>query len=192
MIDRNGNGLISKDELLAGYLEMYGGSMTQDQITKQVDVLWDQVDVDGNGDIDYTEWALATANKEALLTEKRLLQAFTLFDQDHSGFITAKELMEVIDPAADSKTSLQDWKRIIKDIDENGDGQISFEEFKHLMTEILLGNPETTKLIDERKPVEKESWEQEIDDPLEKESWDSFPNVSIPPQSVPATARTTA
>lgn len=31
------------------------------------------VDVDGNGDIDYTEWALATANKDALLTEKRLL-----------------------------------------------------------------------------------------------------------------------
>lgn len=59
---------------------MYGSNMDADKITEQVDKLWEMVDVDGNGDIDYTEWALATANKDALLTEKRLLQAFSLFD----------------------------------------------------------------------------------------------------------------
>ena len=54
--------------------------MSKEKITEQVDQLWAQVDVDGNGDIDYTEWALATANKEALLTDKRLQQAFKMFD----------------------------------------------------------------------------------------------------------------
>ena len=38
----------------------------------EVDILWDNVDVDGSGEIDYTEWALGTVNKESLLTEKRL------------------------------------------------------------------------------------------------------------------------
>jgi hypothetical protein len=29
----------------------------------EVDMLWEKIDVDGNGKIDYTEWALCTANK---------------------------------------------------------------------------------------------------------------------------------
>ena len=80
----------------------------------EVDLLWDNVDVDGSGEIDYTEWALGTVNKEALLTEKRLRQAFSMFDQDNSGFITPKELETVLDPLSDKPL---DWKKLILDID---------------------------------------------------------------------------
>jgi Ca2+-binding EF-hand superfamily protein len=97
--------------------------------------------VDGSGEIDYTEWALATANKEALLTEKRLKQAFNLFDIDSSGFITADELRQVMNPLiTGQKTSNAEWKKLISEIDENGDGLISFDEFKSLMRELILGS----------------------------------------------------
>jgi Ca2+-binding EF-hand superfamily protein len=35
---------------------------------------------------------VAAANKEVLLTDKRLKQAFLMFDIDGSGFISAEEL----------------------------------------------------------------------------------------------------
>lgn len=63
-----------------------------------------------------------------------------MFDRDNSGFITASELKEVLDPLTDQKTSASDWKRIVNEIDINGDGQISFDEFKQLMKELIFGN----------------------------------------------------
>jgi Ca2+-binding EF-hand superfamily protein len=35
-------------------------------------LIWEQIDVDDSGEIDYSEWALAATNKEKLLTDKRL------------------------------------------------------------------------------------------------------------------------
>lgn len=72
MLDIDGNGQISKDELLQGYLSLYSDQMSREEIELEVDLLWANVDVDGSGEIDYTEWALGTVNKEALLTDKRL------------------------------------------------------------------------------------------------------------------------
>ena len=53
-------------------MDLYGKQMSQEEIINEVNMLWDNIDNDGNGEIDYTEWALSTINKEALLTEKRL------------------------------------------------------------------------------------------------------------------------
>jgi len=46
--------------------------MSEEEIKYEVELLWLQIDVDGSGEIDYSEWALAAANKESLLTDKRL------------------------------------------------------------------------------------------------------------------------
>jgi hypothetical protein len=35
-------------------------------------MIWGKIDVDGSGEIDYTEWALGTANKDFLFTEPKL------------------------------------------------------------------------------------------------------------------------
>jgi calcium-dependent protein kinase len=75
-----------------------------------LEILWAQIDLDGSGEIDYTEWAVAAANKELLLTEKRLRQAFSMFDTDKSGYISAEELQQVMGPLVKSKTSKSDWK----------------------------------------------------------------------------------
>ena len=115
------------------------------------------MDVDGSGEINYSEWALAAANKESLLTHKRLSQAFNMFDVDKSGFITADELFEVLDPLTSAKTSKSDWQNIIKDIDENGDGLISFQEFKSLMIELIMG---TSDIVDHRNQLKQSTKEE--------------------------------
>jgi calcium-dependent protein kinase len=90
--DLDGNGVITKDELFQGYKRLYSDKLSEDDIKKELDVLWLSVDSDGSGQIDYTEWAVASANKESLLTDRRLKQAFCMFDEDASGFISAEEL----------------------------------------------------------------------------------------------------
>ncbi len=113
--------------------------MSQAEVEEEVNIIWEQIDVDGSGEIDYSEWVLAAANKEKLLTEKRLQQAFNMFDVDKSGYISADELHDILDPITKTKTSKSDWKNIINDIDENGDGLISFKEFKSIMIELVMG-----------------------------------------------------
>jgi len=58
--------------MIEGYREMYGFHMTQNEIEYEVDMIWDRIDLDGNGKIDFTEWGVATINKRDALTHKKL------------------------------------------------------------------------------------------------------------------------
>ena len=62
----------------------------------EVDKILERVDADGSGEIDYSEWVVATINKENLLSEVKLKQAFQLFDKDDSGSISADEIKAVL------------------------------------------------------------------------------------------------
>ena len=53
-------------------------------------------DIDGNGQIDYSEWLMATLNKKSLVSEEKLRTAFSYFDKDGSGSISIGELKEVL------------------------------------------------------------------------------------------------
>ena len=61
-----------------------------------VEKLFQQIDLDGSGEIDYSEWVMATINKEQLLTPEKLSQAFQMFDNDGGGTISADEFKEVL------------------------------------------------------------------------------------------------
>lgn len=55
-------------------------------------MIFDRIDLNGDGEIDYSEFLAAAINKESLLDEERLISAFKSFDQDGSGTISATEL----------------------------------------------------------------------------------------------------
>lgn len=67
--DKNGNGTISKEELLDGYRELYKNTRTPEQIEAEVDNIWLKIDMDGSGTIDYTEWSVGTINKANVITK---------------------------------------------------------------------------------------------------------------------------
>ena len=54
--------------------------------------MFEAVDIDGSGTIDYTEFCMAAMNERDLTTQVKLKAAFTMFDKDNSGSITKKEL----------------------------------------------------------------------------------------------------
>jgi len=100
----------------------------------ETDLIWGKIDVDGSGQVDYTEWALGTANKDILFTEPKLKQAFHLFDSDNSGRISLDELKQMMLPMVGGKMTDTEWRQMMKDIDKNGDGSISYDEFKVLIS----------------------------------------------------------
>ncbi len=77
------------------------------------------------------EFIRATIDKQLIFSDKRLEQAFKLFDKDGDGMISAKEIKNVLGKDAD--ISNEAWKNIIKEVDINGDGEVSLEEFKKIM-----------------------------------------------------------
>ena len=51
--------------------------------------------MDGSGEIDYSEWLVATINRKNLLSDEKLKHAFAFFDKDGSGSISTNELKEI-------------------------------------------------------------------------------------------------
>ena len=78
--DKNGDGKITKEELTSGYQKIYE-HLSQQEIIKEVDLIFDKADVDRNGEIDFSEWQVATINKNDVLSDVKLREAFNLFDK---------------------------------------------------------------------------------------------------------------
>ena len=67
-IDIDGDGNLSKEEILLGYEKHFGIPISEEQ----VDEMFERIDLDGNGTIDYTEFVMATMEEQNLITDQRL------------------------------------------------------------------------------------------------------------------------
>lgn len=117
-MDTNGDGCLSKQEVLKGYEHYFGEPIT----CEEVDSIFQKIDLDGNGFIDYTEFIMATIDEKLLVTSQRLKVAFNLIDTDDSGALSADEIKDIL--CFDSTVDPAQVDSIIKEIDENGDGEI--------------------------------------------------------------------
>ena len=126
-IDKNGDGKLSKEEILEGYDQFFGKHLDKEEVEK----MFDAVDIDKSGFIDYSEFVIAAMNEKQLLTNEKLQSAFKMFDKDGSGLISAAEIKEVL--GFGKTLSEEAVNEIVKQVDANGDGEISFEEFAQMM-----------------------------------------------------------
>lgn len=127
LIDKNGDGRVSKEELI----EIYKDSMGSIDPIRDVENVMKNVDTDGSGFIDYTEFIQATLRQDILFSKKNLETAFRLFDKDGSGSISAKELKETL--SGGELMADEVWREIIQEVDQNGDGEIDLKEFQALL-----------------------------------------------------------
>ena len=89
---------------------------------KEVLELYSQADIDGNGTIEFGEFALAAMKHDELHSIKKLQNAFNAFDSDKNGSIDKEELMKVFEFSDDY--NVEAIENMIKEVDDNGDGQI--------------------------------------------------------------------
>lgn len=126
-LDKNGDGRISRKELLTEYTKF----MEEDQASDEVNRMMKEIDTDKSGYIDYTEFLKAALDKKKNLSRDNLRQAFNLFDKDKSGTISARELKFVLENGATSSDGV--WKEVLMDLDANGDGEIDIKEFENIV-----------------------------------------------------------
>uniref|UniRef100_A0A7S3NBH0 Calcium-dependent protein kinase 1 n=1 Tax=Euplotes harpa TaxID=151035 RepID=A0A7S3NBH0_9SPIT len=131
-LDANGDGKLSKEEIHDGYEEHFGKLLNEDEL----DRLFDEVDTDKSGFIDYSEFIVATMSSKKNMSEEKLMAAFKLFDTDGSGTISPDELKSVL--GSSGKISDEVIEEVLKQADENNDGEIEFSEFCKLMSQVDL------------------------------------------------------
>ena len=129
-MDLNGDGVLTKEEVRKGYQDYFGRALSDEEIDK----MFDKVDVDKSGEIDYSEFIVASMNEKNLLSNNKLQAAFQMFDKDGGGSISVDEIKQVLSfgKSLDEKVVMD----IIKQVDDNNDGEISFEEFAQMMKSI--------------------------------------------------------
>ena len=138
-IDKNGDGKISKDELFNG-LQPYKKDITDEQLRKQVDIIFNNIDSDHNGYLEYEEFVRAAIDKDHFLSVNFLQFAFNYFDKDHDGEITLEEVKNkffLSDKNRNSVKAQEQLQKSFNEIDINGDGKLSFEEFGKMMENII-------------------------------------------------------
>lgn len=95
-------------------------------------MMFDAVDSDCSGFIDYTEFVVATFDTHELTADEFLEAAFNQFDRDKTGVLTPQNIRDAFGTGEDAK-SPELIEKIIQQVDENGDGEVDFAEFVEMM-----------------------------------------------------------
>merc|ERR1712070_374776 len=103
------------------------------EIPADLEQIMKDIDADGSGEIDYTEFLSASLDKRAYLQENVCWQAFKTFDRNNDGKISQDELKIVLGDDDVKNSAAGDIAEILKKFDGNGDGLIDFDEFMQLM-----------------------------------------------------------
>jgi len=128
--DKNGDGVLSKEEIFEGYKATLG----EIEAKKEVERIMTEIDIDRSGTIDYNEFLIAATNRQSVLNKEKLEQTFKMFDKDGNGSISLDEIRAIL---GNNFTDQKALEAIIKECDTNGDGEISMSEFKEMMNKIM-------------------------------------------------------
>jgi calcium-dependent protein kinase len=127
-MDGNGDGLLTVNEMKEG-LNRAGLK----EIPSDLQQIMEDVDSDGSGVIDYTEFLAATLDKKVYMCEDVCWQAFRIFDRNGDGKIDRSEIKLVLNDGDVQNQAASDMAAIMQEIDKNNDGEIDFQEFMEMM-----------------------------------------------------------
>jgi calcium-dependent protein kinase len=122
-LDKNNDGRLTFAEIHEGM------AAHKVALPGDLDALLRNIDSDGSGQIDFSEFIAATLTQKQYLKREVMWAAFRTFDLDGDGHITKAELKQVID----STMTDEDITAMISEVDLDGDGTIGFDEFCEMM-----------------------------------------------------------
>ena len=129
LIDKNADGAITIKEL-GVVMRSLGQSPTEDELQEMIN----DVDTNGNGTIEFSEFINKMAGKMAYSpSEIDTYEAFRVFDKDGNGFISPSELRYVMTKMGQELTD-EEVDQMIQEADMDGDGQVNYREFVKMMT----------------------------------------------------------
>ena len=130
IFDLNKDGSISKKEL-----ENILRSLNEDPEEEEIQQLLDEVDVDGNGEIDFEEFvALMGKIQKEIDLEAEIVNAFKVFDKEENDLISITELRHILSNLNDFMTE-DEIDDMLFEADSDYDGFINYKDFlKNLMS----------------------------------------------------------
>ena len=115
-IDENNDCKINQQELLEGLKIKYNSIVKQDDVEQ----IFKNIDLNGNGYIDYEEFVSAAVNKKKFMNKNVLMVAFKYFDKNNSGDITFDEIEKLFKDSVKDKNEVHEsLQKIMKDADIN-------------------------------------------------------------------------
>ena len=129
--NKAGDCKLTKKELMEGLYEY----KNKEEVNEMADIIFERLDGDNNGYIEYEEFLRACVDKSKLMTRENLKYAFKFLDNDNTKTINVKNILHafVTKPNKEIETI---FMITLKEVDKDGDGIIRFGEFYELMTKI--------------------------------------------------------
>ncbi len=129
--NKAGDCKLTKKELMEGLYEY----KDKEEVDEMADIIFERLDGDNNGYIEYEEFLRACVDKGELMTKDNLKFAFRFLDHDNTKTLNVKNILHafVTKPNKEIETI---FMITLKEVDKDGDGIIKFGEFCELMTKI--------------------------------------------------------
>lgn len=126
-IDVDSNGEISKEEMVNAFNENRSVFKSFNINRENVGMLFDKLDLDCSGSIDFLEFIVAIKNLALGMSKKNLKIAFNELCNEE-GFLDLESVSMVLG----TKLPKEEWLKVIKKYDSDGNGKIDFEEFTNI------------------------------------------------------------
>ena len=129
--NKSGDCKLTKKELTEG-LYSY---KEKDEVDEMVDVIFNRLDGDNNGYIEYEEFLRACIDKKNLMTREKLKYAFRFLDKDNSNTLNAQKILRAFLTKPNKELEAV-FNITLNEVDKDSDGIIDFNEFVELMQKI--------------------------------------------------------
>ena len=129
--NKAGDCKLTKKELTLGLYDY----KEKEDVDEMVDIIFQRLDGDNNGYIEYEEFLRACIDKKHLMTRENLKYAFKFLDKDNSRTLNAQKIISAF-LAKSNKEFEAIFNIYLNEVDKDGDGIIDFNQFCLLMTKI--------------------------------------------------------
>jgi len=116
--------------------------MSDEVAEHEAEKIFNELDYDHDGKINYSEFISAATSRKMLLTKDKLASAFRMIDKNHDGKIQAVELKNLFSDERIQRLPSNTWNEWIDQVAQNRDGTVRIitDEELFIFIRLLLKN----------------------------------------------------
>ena len=126
--NESGNCELTKEELKKGLKEF----KTEDDFDLKIDKVFEELDGDKNGTIEFEEFLRACINKNEILNDKYINYAFKFLDKENKKSLSPEQIISAFF-VEENESFKETMNQILNNNEYDENGRINFEEFKNLI-----------------------------------------------------------